>query len=78
MPTAAAPMVNRTMEAAVNFEPQTDRTDLLLHHCLTLGGSDEPRLPARMRLEQALGGELAQLLVAALVPGQGRRGSSSP
>jgi hypothetical protein len=72
-------MLIRTMEAAVNLPPQIDRTDLLLHHCRAIGGSDEPRLPARTRLEHAIGGELARLLVTALVPAaQGRRGSSSP
>jgi hypothetical protein len=72
-------MEKETMEAAVNLPPQTRRSDLLLYHCLTIGGLDEPRLPARTRLEQALGSELARLLVTALVTTpQGRRGSSSP
>jgi hypothetical protein len=72
-------MEKGTMEAAVNLPPQTRRSDLLLYHCLTIGGPDEPRLPARTRLEQALGSELARLLVTALVTTpQGRRGSSSP
>lgn len=67
------------MEAAANLLSKTDRSDLLIHHCRTIGGSDEPRLPARVRLEQSIGCELARLLVTALVPAaQGRRGSSSP
>jgi len=49
---------------------------MLLHHCLSLGRSDEPRTPARVRLEQALGGELARLLLHALAPAQ-RRGAAS-
>ncbi len=48
---------------------------LLLSHCAVL--SDE-RPPAFERLELALGGELARLLVFALTARQGRRGSSSP
>jgi hypothetical protein len=50
----------------------------LLSHCLDWGAS---RPPIGKRLEQALGPELAELLLFALVgrPRQaGRRGSSSP
>jgi hypothetical protein len=65
--------------AALNFRPPTRGAELLIHHCLKVGGSEVPRLPARWRLEQAVGGEFARLLVGALVPAvQGRRGSSSP
>jgi hypothetical protein len=67
------------MEAAVELSIRTpSRGDaLLLHHCLTVAAPERP--PARERLEQALGGELATLLVGALVPRvQGLRGSSSP
>jgi hypothetical protein len=74
------------MGAAMNLEPQTgrvdraDRIDLLIHHLRTIGCSYERRLPARLRLEQKLGDELARLLVTALAAttAQGRRGSSSP
>ena len=52
--------------------------ELLIHHCVAIGGTD-PRPAARLRLEQALGTEFAQLLVGALTPGvQDLRGSSSP
>ena len=44
--------------------------DLLLTHCTALTGTDAARLPAFMRLEQQLGGELARMLVVALA---GRR-----
>lgn len=75
-------MVTPTMEAAalnLRSRSRTRGDELLIHHCLSIGGSDASRLPARQRLEQAIGGELAQLLVTALVPAaQGRRGSSSP
>jgi hypothetical protein len=71
---------DREMEAAIDTSPQRIRGDeLLLHHCLTVGGSVEARRPARTRLEDAVGAEMARLLVVALTPaGQGRRGSSSP
>jgi len=64
------------MEAAVDIPPQSRGVEMLLHHCLSLGRSDEPRTPARVRLEQALGGELARLLLHALAPAQ-RRGAAS-
>jgi hypothetical protein len=40
--------------------------ELLLEHCASLTRAPAPRPPARQRLEEALGGELARLLVAAL------------
>ena len=39
---------------------------LLLEHCVALTRPDDVRPPAFHRLEHALGGELARLLVAAL------------
>ena len=45
---------------------QAGRTNLLLRHCLSLGAA-ENRVPARVRLEEALGPELAKRLVASLV-----------
>ena len=57
-------------------KPHTQRgSSLLLVHCAAV--TDE-RPTAYMRLEDELGGELARLLVFALVGPQGRRGSSSP
>ena len=47
---------------------------LLLRHCLTLGGeSGRDRLPAKVRLEEALGPELARRLVLSLAPAGGTR-----
>jgi hypothetical protein len=70
------------MEAALNIQPNRTHprgAELLLHHCEWVAGDEQPRVPARVRLEAALGGELAELLVGALTPGaQGLRGSSSP
>jgi hypothetical protein len=76
------PMSVSSMEAAMNLQPHRSPargSDLLLHHCGVVGGDDAPRVPARIRLREALGGELADLLVGALTPGvQGLRVSSSP
>jgi hypothetical protein len=76
------PMSEASMEAALNLHSNRTRArgaGLLLHHCAWIGGADEPRLPARTRLDVALGSELATLLVGALSPAvQGLRGSSSP
>jgi hypothetical protein len=44
---------------------QEGRINLLLRHCLTLGVA-ENRVPARVRLDEALGPELARRLVASL------------
>jgi hypothetical protein len=49
--------------------------ELLLVHCAEL---PEERPPAYVRLQDALGRELARFLVSALVRRQGRRASSSP
>jgi hypothetical protein len=46
---------------------------MILEHCTALERLDEPRTPAYSRLEQALGGRLAGLLVKAL-GGLSRRG----
>lgn len=47
--------------------PQSERgVELVLEHCAALAGADEPRLSAFHRLEQALGGDLARMLVGAL------------
>jgi hypothetical protein len=48
---------------------------LLLSHCAAL---DDERPDAYERIEQEVGPSLARLLVVALTPDQGRRGSSSP
>ena len=47
--------------------PQGERGyELLLEHCTALSPPRDPRPPAFLRLEQALGGELARMLVVAL------------
>jgi len=52
--------------------------DLIRRHCAALQRLSDIRLSAADRLEQELGGELAQLLVGALSGPQSPRGSSSP
>ncbi|HEY0415578.1 MAG TPA: hypothetical protein VGC78_04260 [Gaiellaceae bacterium] len=57
-------------------EPQPERGDaLLLVHCAAVPGE---RPSAYTRLVDALGGDLARLLLFALSGSHGRRGSSSP
>ncbi|MGH2977217.1 MAG: hypothetical protein ACRDKC_02435 [Gaiellaceae bacterium] len=57
-------------------KPQPHRgAGLLLVHCAAV---PDERPAAFTRLEHAIGGDLARLLVRALVGSQGRRGSSSP
>lgn len=56
------------VETAVNPKPAQSAPDLLLRHCLALGELPEPKEPARIRLEEALGPELADRLLSALTP----------
>jgi hypothetical protein len=58
--------------------PQGERgPDLLLAHCAPLTDADLSR-PALLRLEEALGGELARLLVGALATRRGARPAVLP
>ena len=65
------PMKN-DVETAVTPSPAQHAPDLLLRHCLALGAAAEAKPSARIRLEEALGPELARRLLAALTP-QSRR-----
>jgi hypothetical protein len=59
--------------------PQGERgPELLLQHCTALNLAAIPRLSASVRLEQALGGELARLLVGALASRRGQRAGIVP
>jgi hypothetical protein len=49
--------------------------DLLLTHCTALTAFDDARPPAYRRLEQALGKNLARLLLVALATRRSRRTS---
>ena len=55
------------MDAVLVRTPRTELADdLLLRHCLTFGGAISTRPPAKARLEEALGPELARRLVSSL------------
>lgn len=55
------------MDATISREaPRADGTALLLRHCLSIGTS-ENRVPARERLDAAIGADLARRLVTSLV-----------
>ena len=56
------------VEVAVTQSNPPHAPDLLLRHCLALAATAEPRPPARTRLEEAVGPELAQRLLSALTP----------
>ena len=57
--------MTKEMDATLSHSERDARTDRLLRDCLLLG-TPERRLPARIRLEQAIGKDLARLLVASL------------
>ncbi len=55
------------MDATISREAgRVDGTTLLLRHCLSLGTA-ENRIPARKRLDEAVGVDLARRLVTSLV-----------
>ena len=57
-----------TSDVDATLQRRDDRqagTDLLLRHCQSLGTA-EHRIPARVRLEAAIGPELTRLLVTSL------------
>ena len=59
-----------------SVDPQAARVPaLLLMHCSEV---DDARPSAYTRLQEELGDNFARVLVFALAPPQGRRGSSSP
>lgn len=59
--------MNKDMETIVTPQAkQSDGTTLLLRHCLSLGAA-EHRVPARVRLDEAIGPVLARRLVASLM-----------
>jgi len=60
--------MKKNVEAAVTPTRLSHPPDLLLRHCLALGATVEPKQPPRVRLEEALGPELAERLLSALAP----------
>jgi hypothetical protein len=57
--------MRRNVNTALTLPARQDGTSLLLRHCLSLGTA-EHRVPARTRLEEAIGPVLAQRLVGSL------------
>ena len=64
--------MKKDVDATLNLRGYQAATSLLLRHCLSLGTA-EARIPARLRLEEALGPELTQRLVASLTARSPRR-----
>ncbi len=59
--------MKKDMDATLSREARrADATALLLRHCLSLGTA-EHRVPARQRLDEALGPTLARRLVTSLL-----------
>jgi hypothetical protein len=59
--------MTKDMDAMItSHAKQSAGTSLLLRHCLSLGTA-EHRVPVRVRLDEAIGPELARRLVASLV-----------
>jgi hypothetical protein len=59
-------------------QPGERGAELLLAHCAPLSDADLSRPPALLRLEEALGGELARLLVGALATRRSVRSAVLP
>ena len=55
-----------SVDTAVTDASKAQASDLLLKHCLALGAGDESRPSAKLRLEEAVGPELARRLLASL------------
>ena len=59
--------INSGMDGVLARTPRTELADdMLLRHCLALGGTRRTRPPVKARLEEALGPELARRLVSSL------------
>ena len=59
--------MTKDMDAIITAHAKRNAgTSLLLRHCQSLGTA-EHRIPARVRLDEAIGPELARRLVASLV-----------
>jgi hypothetical protein len=60
--------ITSAMDGVVSRPPRTELpADLLLRHCLSMGGTTgRGRLPVKVRLEKALGEDFARRLVSSL------------
>ena len=66
------PITDNMDTALVRIPRGEPAADVLLRHCLAIGGGSAPRLPVKARLEAALGPDLARRLVTSLTA-TGRR-----
>jgi hypothetical protein len=57
--------MTRNMNATLTLRHREERETLLLRHCLALGAAPRQR-PARARLDDAIGRDLARMLVSSL------------
>ncbi len=57
--------MKKDVDATLNLPGRQAGTTLLLRHCLSIGTAED-RVPARDRLEQAIGADLARRLVTSL------------
>jgi hypothetical protein len=59
--------ITTDMDAVLVRQPRTELPDdMLLRHCLAIGGTPSIRPSVKSRLEEALGPELARRLVSSL------------
>jgi hypothetical protein len=64
--------MKKDVDATLNLRGYQAATSLLLRHCLSIGTA-EGRIPARIRLDEAIGPELARRLVSSLTARSPRR-----
>ena len=64
--------MNEDVDAILNPSRREAATNLLLRHCLSIGTA-EGRVPARDRLDEAIGPDLARRLVNSLTARSQRR-----
>ena len=64
--------MKKDVDATMNLRGYQAASSLLLRHCLSIGTA-EGRIPARIRLEEAIGPELTRRLVTSLTARSPRR-----
>ena len=64
--------MKKDVDATMNLRGYQAANSLLLRHCLSIGTA-EGRIPARIRLEEAIGPELTRRLVTSLTARSPRR-----
>ncbi len=60
------PMKDSMNAAVASIPPKEGASELLLRHCLALGGTGHERRSPRLRLEEAVGPELARRLLSSI------------